>query len=122
MAAIETVSFDEDWYLSAYLDVQAAIDKGGFTSGLHHYGLVGFFECRFPTDIKVDDEFYVETYPDVKQAVALGTLPSGKIHFLTKGYKEGRIPSYTYRFSRQNTLVAMKSVRNRVTTDLSGEV
>ncbi len=122
LAALATVNFDERWYLSAYLDVQAAINKGEFTSGLHHYELIGFFESRFPVEIEVDENFYGKAYPDIKQAINLGVLPSAKIHFVTKGYKEGRIPSSTYSFSRQDVLPKIKKIKSHVAAEFSNEV
>lgn len=41
-------NFDEDWYLSTYPDVRAAIQEGGYEDGLAHYLAVGRSEWRLP--------------------------------------------------------------------------
>ncbi len=40
--------FDEDWYLTSYPDVAAAVRAGGFASGLQHYLAYGRAEGRSP--------------------------------------------------------------------------
>jgi hypothetical protein len=42
-----TPEFDEAWYVSAYSDVAAAIERGTFASGLEHYRKFGWSEGRF---------------------------------------------------------------------------
>jgi len=98
--SIETVNFDEDWYISAYPDVRDAIKQENFKSGLAHFRSMGYFEGRLPVNIVFDENFYLGRYADISQAINLGSIPSAKLHFFTRGYKEGRIPSPSYRFSR----------------------
>lgn len=46
--AQDEADFDEHWYLSAYPDVAAAVQDGGFASGLQHYVYHGRAEGRRP--------------------------------------------------------------------------
>ena len=98
LASLQVVRFDETWYLSAYPDIQAAVEKGEFNSGLHHYEVLGYFEGRLPFEIDVDEEYYSQQNPDVRRAITTGMVAGAKLHFLTKGYKEGRVPSRDYSF------------------------
>jgi hypothetical protein len=113
-AALQSVNFDEAWYLSAYPDIALAVKNGAFTSGLHHYRSLGFFEGRLPVDINVDDEFYCQLYPDVTRAISMGQVAGAKLHFVTRGYHEGRIPSATYSFIDQESVELMKKIKKRV--------
>jgi hypothetical protein len=112
--ALATVQFDEKWYLSAYPDIQKAIAKGEYQSGLDHYQQVGFYEGRLPQEIEFDEHFYCSTYSDIQRAVEMGTLTSPKIHFLTKGYAEGRIPSSSYSFATPAAAELSRRVRRHV--------
>jgi SAM-dependent methyltransferase len=46
-AVPQAPEFDEAWYVSAYSDVAAAIERGIFASGLEHYRKFGWSEGRF---------------------------------------------------------------------------
>ena len=46
-AATQPPEFDEAWYVNAYSDVAAAIERGIFSSGLDHYRKFGRSEGRF---------------------------------------------------------------------------
>src|SRR4051794_34500976 len=41
-----TLAFDEDWYLSTYPDVAAAVEVGHFRNALQHFELYGREEGR----------------------------------------------------------------------------
>ena len=71
--------FNEQWYLTAYPDVQ----KSGM-SGAMHYVLHGANENRNPSPF-FDGKKYLACYPDIAQA---GINPL--VHYLEFGVKEGR--------------------------------
>lgn len=84
--------FDEDWYLSTYPDIEAAVNQGLFPSGWAHFRTVGYLEGRFGHQPVVDAEWYVRTYPDIAQAMLEGKVSSALDHFIKFGYQEGRLP------------------------------
>lgn len=85
--------FDEDWYLSTYPDIAAAVSSARFASGWAHYRSVGYLEGRLGSRQIVDSEWYLETYPDVAQAMLEDKVASAAEHFENFGYAEGRLPS-----------------------------
>lgn len=82
--------FDESFYLSNYPDVKAAVDAGGFTSGLEHFQKHGLAEGRVLVSPFYDEEFYLKTNPDIAAAVESGAFKSGLQHFIEFGEAEGR--------------------------------
>lgn len=92
-AAAANVAVDEEWYLSQYPDVRAAVQDGRFKSAEDHYRKNGFKEKRLPAKPKVDEEFYLRINPDVADAVRSGQFKSGYEHYFKFGHLEGRKPS-----------------------------
>jgi hypothetical protein len=84
--------FDEDWYLSTYPDIEAAVREALFPSGWAHFRTVGYLEGRFGHQPVVDAEWYLKTYPDIAQAMLEGKVSSALDHFIKFGYQEGRLP------------------------------
>jgi hypothetical protein len=89
---LRAVQFDESWYLHEYPDVKAAVARGEFRSGKHHFAESGYFEGRRLASITVDEEWYSRAYPDVGQSLEFGELTSCQEHFEQFGEEEGRIP------------------------------
>ncbi|GAB1717511.1 MAG: hypothetical protein NTAFB05_25530 [Nitrobacter sp.] len=90
---ISSWDFDEDWYLTTYPDIAAAVSSNGFPSGWAHFRAVGYLEGRLGSRPIVDSEWYIETYPDVAEAMLDGKVASAAEHFENFGYAEGRLPS-----------------------------
>jgi hypothetical protein len=86
------LEFDEEWYLSQYPDVRAAIQSGLLKSALEHYRRHGILEKRLPSKPVVNEAWYLRTYPDVAQAIREGRQMSAYNHFVKYGYREGRAP------------------------------
>ncbi|WP_427025557.1 beta strand repeat-containing protein [Aureimonas ureilytica] len=84
-----TLSFDEQFYLSKNPDVAAAVSRGLFASGADHYNQFGRFEARNPNAF-FDTAFYLGQYPDVAKA---GINPL--THFLNFGVLENRATNLT---------------------------
>lgn len=84
------VIFDESFYLSNYPDVKAAVDTGGFSSGLQHFQLYGLAAGRVLVSPFYDEQFYLQTNPDVAASVASGAFSSGLQHYIQFGEAEGR--------------------------------
>jgi hypothetical protein len=82
--------FDEQWYLSIYPDVEAAMRDGKLIEALDHYSTVGYVEGRIPLNPKLDEARYLVDHPDVLQATANGWVPTGSDHFIRRGFHEGR--------------------------------
>jgi hypothetical protein len=59
--------FDEEWYLSQYPDVRAAIQSGLLKSGLEHYRRDGILERRLPAKPVVDEAWYLQAYADLRE-------------------------------------------------------
>ena len=85
---------DEEWYLSFYPDVRAAIADGRVSSAESHYRQHGKREKRLPTRPVVDEVWYLLRYPDVARAVQGGFVKSAYDHFVQAGYREGRLPQH----------------------------
>ena len=89
--------FDEYFYLASYQDVQAAIGRGEFSSGLDHYKKHGMSEGRHfeytGSSEDFDEVFYLMTYPDAAMAVSKGEFKSGAEHFVKIGSKRGYGPN-----------------------------
>lgn len=89
---LQTVHFDERYYLYLYSDVAEAVANGQFRNAHHHYVEFGYFEDRLPFRVEVDEAFYFWEYPDIEAEVSAGTLSSAQEHFELCGYREGRLP------------------------------
>ena len=87
----------EYFYLASYPDVQAAIGRGEFSSGLDHYKKHGMSEGRHfeytGSSEDFDEVFYLMTYPDAAMAVSKGEFKSGAEHFVKIGSKRGYGPN-----------------------------
>lgn len=82
--------FDENFYLSNYPDIKAAVDAGGFTSGLEHFEQNGLSAGRVLVSPLYNEESYLQANPDVAAAVATGDYSSGLQHFILSGEAKGR--------------------------------
>lgn len=89
-AAVSALPFDEEFYLSQYPDIKAAVEAGEITDPRSHFVQDGYFEGRFWANPNVDEKFYGTTYPDVAQAITQGVIGSGREHYLRTGAYEGR--------------------------------
>jgi hypothetical protein len=89
---IEKIYVNEQWYLSTYPDVAAALAKDRSMDARTHYVKFGYFENRMPYEIKIHEDWYRANYKDVEQAVAEKRFPSAQAHFDRVGYLEGRLP------------------------------
>ena len=85
---------DEEWYLSCYPDVRAAIAEGRIESAASHYRAHGKQEKRLPTRPVVDEAWYLLRYPDVARLIRSGRVKSAYDHFVQVGYSEGRLPQH----------------------------
>lgn len=85
--------FSENWYLKRNPDVAAAVKKGVFKTGYHHYIQNGKAEGRKPLP-PIPQEYcegdYLELNSDVAAAVKKGTFTSGLEHFMVYGFDEKR--------------------------------
>jgi hypothetical protein len=82
--------------LAANPDVAAAVAAGAFTSGWHHFDVIGHTEDRSgvsftpPTTATTSEAQYLAANPDVAAAVAAGAFKSGRHHFDVIGHTEDR--------------------------------
>ena len=84
---------DEEWYLSQYPDVRAAVQAGRVKSASSHYRRSGYAKKCLPSKPVVDEAWYLQTYPDVAAAIREGRETSAYDHFVKHGYREGRTPT-----------------------------
>lgn len=84
--------FDENTYLSKNPDVKAAVEAGGFKSGLEHFQKHGLAEGRASVSPYYDENLYLQKNPDVAAAVKAGGFKSGLQHYIQYGEAEGRSP------------------------------
>ena len=89
---LEKIQVDEEWYLTNYPDVSAAIKRGVVPTAKAHYCQSGYYEHRLPHRILVDESWYLTEYSDVKEGVVAKHFASGQEHFELLGFKEGRFP------------------------------
>jgi hypothetical protein len=82
--------FNEQYYLRQNPDVQSAISRREFSSGLDHYLRVGQFQDRAPSAL-FDPVFYRSLYSDVDTAISQGGMTAIQ-HFINFGQNEGRDP------------------------------
>ncbi|MBD2077597.1 hypothetical protein H6F86_27690 [Phormidium sp. FACHB-592] len=80
-------NFDERFYLMAYPDVRAAIQRGQVRDAYTHYQRTGRFEGRFP---RFNEASYLARNPDVAAAVRQRSVRSGYDHWLRVGRFEDR--------------------------------
>jgi hypothetical protein len=95
------VAVDEEWYLSSYPDVRAAVEQGHVPSGESHYRLHGYREGRLPVRPNVDETWYLLRYPDVREAIRRGQVKSAYDHFMLAGFGEGRLPQHPSESARK---------------------
>ena len=86
--------FDEQFYLSQYPDVAAAVRAQQIPSGKQHFLTAGIREgrtaiSRFYSAPYLETE-YRQAYPDVDAAIRSGALASGLQHYIQSGGGEGR--------------------------------
>lgn len=81
--------FSENYYLSQYQDVAAAVSAGIFTSGLQHFNSFGKFEGRDPS-LLFSNSYYLQRNDDVASAVSVGLIRSGFEHYELFGQFETR--------------------------------
>jgi hypothetical protein len=105
---VDTIHFDEGWYLETYPDIKDAVDKGLFERAKDHYVRFGYFEHRIPYLIEVDDSWYQSTYRDIRQAITERRFESSQAHFIKLGYAEGRLPhaNFVLRMASDKALAA----------------
>lgn len=90
--------FSENWYLNKNKDVAAAVKKGSYKTGYHHYIQAGKVEGRKPLPpipTEYNEGAYLELNPDVAAAVKRGDCISGVHHYLSNGFCENRKISKT---------------------------
>jgi hypothetical protein len=80
-------NFDERFYLMAYPDVKAAIDRRQIKDAYSHYLSFGRYEGRFP---RFSEASYLAKNPDVAEAVRRGSIRSGYDHWVRMGRFENR--------------------------------
>ena len=94
---VNSSGFNEDFYRATYADVDLAVIRGDFRSGLHHYQEHGMMEQRVKSyngsSYEFDEVYYLQSYPEVAVDVANGAYRSGAHHFWKKGRAEGRTKS-----------------------------
>ncbi|MFB2969792.1 hypothetical protein ACE1CD_12520 [Aerosakkonema sp. BLCC-F183] len=116
------VVFSEDFYLTNYPDVKAAVDVGIFQSGLTHFQKFWLMEGRVRVSPFYDEHFYLESHPDVKTAVQTGAFKSGLQHFIEFGETEGRRASLLFDeefYLRKNPDVAAAVAAGTLTSGLA---
>ena len=91
--ALAQVDFNEDNYLGANPDVQAAVERGDVESGLMHFIGFGYFEGRTGGMADVDEGDYLRKYPDVLAGIQAKAIASAAQHFHLVGAGEGRCPN-----------------------------
>lgn len=92
-AALESVEFDEKWYLAQYEDVREAHRTGAIKDPREHFITTGYFEGRRPSANSFDGIWYVNENKDVAEALRMGRLDSPFTHYQRVGEGEGRAPS-----------------------------
>ena len=90
---LHAVEIDEEWYRTAYPDVDEAIKAGSYKTAKQHFIENGYFEGRMPFALQIDEDWYLGTYPDVRSGVEDGSIGSAREHFFAHGYIEGRLPA-----------------------------
>lgn len=108
--------FNENFYLTRYPDVAAAVASGTVTSAFEHFQLVGQREERDPSAF-FNSRYYREQNPDV--AAASDRLETALVeHFIAAGQLEGRNPTPLFDpnfYRQQNPDVAAALDRDEIT-------
>jgi len=91
-AIVNSIDFDERYYLERYPDVAKALKSKKIHSAIQHYTITGYFESRLPYKIIIDEKYYFSENPDVENAVKSGQVKSAQDHFENTGFLEGRLP------------------------------
>lgn len=99
---LNSLNFDEGFYLERNPDVAQAVALGAFRSGFEHFLSFGQAEGRDPS-VLFDENYYLTNNQDVDDAVKAGAFRSGYDHFLSFGIFEGRNPSRLFDNSRYLT-------------------
>lgn len=92
MESLRGLSFDTDFYLSHYPDVDFVIASGAVVSAEQHYALYGAAEGRRPNAL-FNELWYRAQNPDVDAAIKAGLISTSFAHYQTYGWQEGRNPS-----------------------------
>ena len=79
--------FEEDFYLSAYPDIAAAVRDGHLPSGRHHYEHFGFDERR--EAFFIDKSWYCQTYPAAAVELGQGDFHDAHQQWLEVGGMRG---------------------------------
>ncbi|WP_254563497.1 SBBP repeat-containing protein [Oscillatoria sp. HE19RPO] len=88
---IQSLFFDEGFYLATNPDVATAVNNGSVASAFVHYTKFGKFEGRNPSQL-FDEQGYLAQNSDVSAAKTSGGIDSGFAHFIQVGFLEGRSP------------------------------
>lgn len=104
--------YDENYYLSQYSDIAAAVELGTLSSGFQHFVNVGYLEGRNPS-LYYNEGVYLRTNSDVRAAVEAGDFSSGLQHFLLFGHAENRTASNF--FDSSDYILNNPDVANAVT-------
>ena len=86
---LDSLYFDETYYLENNPDVLQAVANGEYGSGLQHFEDAGQFENRQPSPWFNPKQYLIDN-PDVLAAVNAGASPSAWAHFITYGVGEDR--------------------------------
>ncbi len=79
--------FEEEFYLSAYPDIAAAVHDGHLPNGRHHYEHYGFDEGR--EAFFIDKSWYCQTYPAAAVELSQGDFPDVHQQWLEVGLMRG---------------------------------
>ncbi len=79
--------FDENFYLTAYPDIRAAVEAGHFPSGRHHYEAFGQAEGR--DSCSIDRSWYCRTYPIAALELGQGDASTPLEHWRELGCFRG---------------------------------
>jgi hypothetical protein len=83
------VPFDTEEYRRLYVDI-APLDEN---QARQHWISSGYYEGRFPFDVKVNQIFYTSNYRDLEH---LATEDECMSHFVLHGYSEGRLAYFPH--------------------------
>ncbi|NJP11370.1 MAG: hypothetical protein HC866_19395 [Leptolyngbyaceae cyanobacterium RU_5_1] len=86
-SSVRCNNFDENFYLTAYRDVAAAVSQRRVRSACEHYQQFGRFEGRFP---RFNEASYLSKNPDVADAIRQRKIRSAYDHWLQYGRYENR--------------------------------
>ncbi len=111
-----SIYFDPAWYLENTPGAKQDIERGLFTSAIHHY-LCSDEPAQLDPVPQFSEQFYRQANPDVAAAVENGFFRSGYQHFIQQGAFELRRPR------PEIDLIYYRDMHQRVRNDLNlGEV